>query len=696
MGMSQIDIAELGAAEQRRNIQEQMRFQGQQAAAQRAQQMVLTQADLTMQERSLSESARQFDNQQTFNQWATENGWTQDQAARAWQANQNDADRLQRGQITYAELTQQERTLMENARQADNELAFKTWATQSGYTQDEANRVWQANQNQMDRAQRGELTYAELSVEEKRMAQDALQFGTEIEFRRWATQAGIDDNTANRVWQGAQNQLDRQQRGELAYADLNLREMELSQQASQFTDRLDFDRWATEAGFSENETERAWQANQNNLDRGATLTNLQTEIASREGIASADRQLQYTALYQDASQYQAQLNENIRQFNTSTGVDRERLAAEIQMSENELESATNRLQMQLDNDRTLEGMRFTNQYDLETLRQTGERTMAEINNQLQQGTLDYQWANDQRTALDNARAMAYYNQGVSGQDLTPEELTYLQQSDPLAYFSYQSGRSGETQATVEFQQSLLREYMNGMILNLSDQLGTPDFANGLAQVFAGVGFDPTQVAGIGTGSNVGSTGTTGGGTGGTSGTTTTPPVTTGSNPLTPPPNPSQPSDPDNPANQLPANTGVTPATIQLRTVANQLNAARNTMVRDTNTGKMYGEDAANAIGISNDSFRGVVNSYLSDPTTGVLLSSTSGNRGTITDASNLPGRVVVIEDSQGNMVPYFALSWNTDENNDVWLNVAALTPTEGYEGYDRRSGINLSGYGLEM
>jgi hypothetical protein len=49
------------------------------------------------------------------------------------------------------------------------------------------------------------IAYANLSFDEKRLAQESYQFDKEDDFKRWAVDRGIDNDTANRIWQSNEN-----------------------------------------------------------------------------------------------------------------------------------------------------------------------------------------------------------------------------------------------------------------------------------------------------------------------------------------------------------------------------------------------------------------------------------------------------------------------------------------------------------
>ena len=83
----------------------------------------------------LAETARQFDNQTTFNQWAIQAGYSENERQRAWQSRETELGRgLQREQLA------------ETARQFDNQLAFQQYALESGWTREDIQMAWETKE----------------------------------------------------------------------------------------------------------------------------------------------------------------------------------------------------------------------------------------------------------------------------------------------------------------------------------------------------------------------------------------------------------------------------------------------------------------------------------------------------------------------------------------------------------------------
>ena len=89
---------------------------------------------------------------------------------------------------------------------------------------------------------------------------EAMQFDNQIAFQKYALERGIDADTAARVWQSAENEKARQSQENIAYAGLSLEEKALVQDASQFTDQMEWQRYALDRGIDADAAARAWQS----------------------------------------------------------------------------------------------------------------------------------------------------------------------------------------------------------------------------------------------------------------------------------------------------------------------------------------------------------------------------------------------------------------------------------------------------
>lgn len=104
-------------------------------------------------------------------------------------------------ELGWAGLNQDERKMYQEAQKFDNELTFKEWATKGGWDEAAADRVWKSLENDKTIG----VEYAKLDVEKQKLYQQASQFKDELSWKTWATQGGWDEETASRVWQSKEN-----------------------------------------------------------------------------------------------------------------------------------------------------------------------------------------------------------------------------------------------------------------------------------------------------------------------------------------------------------------------------------------------------------------------------------------------------------------------------------------------------------
>lgn len=261
-------------------------------------------ADVNYREKQLAEEGRQFDLENDFKKYALDRGYTEAEAERAWQEKQNQQKMVSAEKIAFADLNLREKQLTEEGRQFDQEDAFKRYALESGYTEAEAERAWQATQTQKHIDSAEKIAFAELSVKELALAQEGKQFTDRLAFDRYATDKGYSEQEKQRAWQAIQNanQLSSQER--IAFAELDQRDRALAQNGMQFTDRLEFDKYALQQGYDQAAIERTWQAVQNEQKLQAQERIAGMEIASREKIAADQNLIQQQGLsLQEAELY---------------------------------------------------------------------------------------------------------------------------------------------------------------------------------------------------------------------------------------------------------------------------------------------------------------------------------------------------------------------------------------------------------
>jgi hypothetical protein len=252
--------------------------------------------DLSLREKQLSQAGEQFQSELEFKRYAADKGFSEAETQRAWQSKESSLERGSREGVAFAGLSLEEKRLAQSGAQFQSELAFKKYAADQGFTSEQAQRAWQSKENEAQRASTEKLGFADLSIREKQLAQNASQFKDELSFKKYATDAGFSDAEAQRVWQSKESGLERTSKEKLGFADLSLKERSLSQDASQFQSELEFKKYATDKGFSDSEAQRAWQATQN-----------EKEITSREKLGFAELSVKEKQLVQDGSQFKSEL-----------------------------------------------------------------------------------------------------------------------------------------------------------------------------------------------------------------------------------------------------------------------------------------------------------------------------------------------------------------------------------------------------
>lgn len=164
-------------------------------------------------DKALAENARQFNTRQEFETWATREGWNQDAIDRAWQSTESSKEIASREKLGFADLSVREKELSQQGQQFKDELAFKKFATEGGWSQQEADRAWKSLESEKDRSLTSTesaldrelnkfLTEKKLDIDERQLGETIRQFDGKLAFDQWATQAGLDDNEKSRVWDG--------------------------------------------------------------------------------------------------------------------------------------------------------------------------------------------------------------------------------------------------------------------------------------------------------------------------------------------------------------------------------------------------------------------------------------------------------------------------------------------------------------
>lgn len=210
--------------------------------------------------------------------------------------------------LGFADLSLRERQLAQEGSQFKDELSFKKYATDRGYTDAEAQRAWQSQENALQRASTEKVSFAQLSQQEKELAQQAMQFQDKLAWDKQATKLGLDDKAADRVWQGAENQKERDARAQdsnlnrelqkyLGDRGLDLDEQKIAENIRQFNNEQDFKKWATQAGLDDNAADRVWKSNEADVQR---------KYETGERLSTEEHQVNLTRLQGEIDQAKSQ------------------------------------------------------------------------------------------------------------------------------------------------------------------------------------------------------------------------------------------------------------------------------------------------------------------------------------------------------------------------------------------------------
>ena len=468
--LSQIDVSQLQAAEQAAQTQAGREFQASQTELERGLQRELTYADLNLREQGLFEEARQFDSELDFQSYALEGGWNQDEIQRAWQASQNESERELQRELTYADLSQQERQLAEQSRQFDSKEAFDRYALEQGIAQEVADRSWQASQSQLDREQQTTLQNVELT-------QDNAQFLSDLNLRQeiagdqsdqWRTE--MTQRTAELAQ--LQNQFDvstgleRERLGQ---------EMEALQ--AEITSRMELLNTELAAQESLALINNTAEEDQLRLQIDANSQDLLTELTSRESMHAADLQRDYTAL-KDAYD----------QFNASQGLDRERLAQELVVQRGDYLNSMRLLERQLSAEESMEELKYLNTLGLNEQMAGFEGDIARLESDLAIGEMDYAQMLDLQKEQARLKSEYWFNLGASASPLdaqTQKRMHLMQWTDPMSYYAYQSGTAGMAREEFMQSQEFTMDYVNSLIAGLDTE--SPAFAAAVNQIYAEMG-----------------------------------------------------------------------------------------------------------------------------------------------------------------------------------------------------------------
>lgn len=135
--------------------------------------------DVAMQNGDIAGRMKVLEAQQAFDKWAIESQQDFDREVQAWQSGENMLDRALQQYIADGQISVQLAELAQRSYEFDSQQEFEEWALEEGWTQDEVARAWQAGENAADRGLQIQLYELEQVMQEKGMNFTALMSSLE-------------------------------------------------------------------------------------------------------------------------------------------------------------------------------------------------------------------------------------------------------------------------------------------------------------------------------------------------------------------------------------------------------------------------------------------------------------------------------------------------------------------------------------
>jgi len=220
---------------------------------------------------------------------------------------------------------------------------------------------------------------------------------------------------------------------------------------------------------------------------------MDAELASAE-LAFRQEELGKTLSLEDSKMYNqmqvdlAKFEETKYQFDAAQGLEKEQLYQDMMIARNQLQESTNQLAMKIDADTKLEHQKAVDQYFLNIQGVEGQRAMALLNTRLEVGLKNLDGTIAEQAEINKIHRERYYNMGVSGQELSTDELSLLQKTDPAAYDAYMGGKAGEALANVEARAFQSQQFLDAAIMNLAEYKGD-EFTKRLNALYQELGLE---------------------------------------------------------------------------------------------------------------------------------------------------------------------------------------------------------------
>lgn len=173
-----------------------------------------------------------------------------DEAKNQWSKEFGLSEKVQLGDLSL-----REQGFVENVRQFNSKLAWEQEAKRLDLSDAEATRIWQASEN--EKAGQRQVQIATMQNDTERWKQDQVTKLTTLGWDREDARAAAD-----REMKVTQAALDRSLNREIEAGRLSQADKALAEQARQFNTEQDFKKYALERGYSEAAIDRTWKTNE--------------------------------------------------------------------------------------------------------------------------------------------------------------------------------------------------------------------------------------------------------------------------------------------------------------------------------------------------------------------------------------------------------------------------------------------------
>jgi hypothetical protein len=333
-------------------------------------------ADLDQKDRALAQEAYQFGSKQDFDKWALEKNLDNETAQRVWQSVENTKQQASTEKVAGMQNdTERWKT------QYQGNLTQQGWSHESAMQATEIQAA--INKDSLDRELNKYIADQGFSMEDKKLAQEAVLAGDELSFKKWAAESGYTQDAIARAWQSAENalartseetqnrekiqaaayqsELDRSLTRDIEAGKLSQADKELAQQAVQFNTEEEYKKWAVGQGILETQATQAWQSAENAKDRAQSLViaNNQLYLETQKLTASIDQfdktyGLESSKYASSLTQWQSEFNQKVKEYDTASGLEKAKLAQDLQIANNQMNNSI--MLATLDNEFKLKGI----------------------------------------------------------------------------------------------------------------------------------------------------------------------------------------------------------------------------------------------------------------------------------------------------------------------------------------------------